>query len=643
MELLVAQNAGFCFGVKKAMDEAIKASNERENVRTLGPIIHNEDAVMQLEKNGVKTLRDINEIQDGQTVIIRSHGIGKDELEKMNNMNIEIIDATCPYVKNIHNIVEKNYKNGYQIVIVGDAVHPEVTGINGWCEKKAIIVNEINDIDDDKFKNKKVCVVAQTTFNSNKWHQLVCEIVKRTKEALIINTICNATEIRQRETMEIAKNVDLMIVVGGKESSNTKKLFEISKQYCKEAIFIENAKELEVEKLRSFNKIGITAGASTPQFIIDEVVTIIKGFEDKRFEKNDIKKEEIKISDEIDYFADFVRLEVGDIITGKVIHVTDKEVYLDISYKSDGIMPADEASNIPINLREHFKEGDVIEVEVIRMNDGEGNVLLSRKELEKEEFFEKLKMYKDEKKPIEVEITKEVKGGYECKFGDLRCFMPISHSGVNEGEAQSILGKKVQANILEIKFEKGNANLILTRRAQVREEKHERARAAIKLIREGQVLNGRVKNIIESGAFVEVGDVDVFIPISEVSWKKISKIEDVLKLNQTIELLIIKVNIEELKVTGSIKRTQATPWENFVSKYSVDDIVEGRIVNMTDFGAFVELEEGVQGLVHISNMSHIRINKPQDVARIGQKVKVKIIGIDTENKKLSLSIKDAKN
>lgn len=648
MEILLAKNAGFCFGVKNAMERALKASEEEKNVKTLGPIIHNPDAVKLLEDKGVFTLNSIDEVREDNTIIIRSHGIGKDEYEILKSRAMKVIDATCPYVKNIHNIVEKNYKSGYTIVIIGDSEHPEVKGINGWCDNKAIILKDIDEVDEDNFKNQRVCVVSQTTFNAKKWHEIACKIISFTKEALIINTICSATEIRQKETEDISKKVDLMIVIGGKNSSNTRKLYDISKENCSNVILIENAKELDMEKIKQFDKIGITAGASTPQFVIEEVMNNLFRASNKDktidlFEKNKLEtKPEDSHDIDLNYFSDFIKIEVGDVVKGKVVHVTDEEVYFDIGYKSDGVLPKEEASNMQINLKEHFKLGEEYDVEIIKLDDGEGNVLLSRRSLEKDEFIENLKNYKHDGTLVDIEVIRMIKGGFECKVGDLRCFMPLSHSGIDliKDNPEDLVGKKLKANVLEVKED--DNEIIVSRREVARQERQQRSRNIILNLKEGMTQRGKVKTIIDSGIFIDTGDYDAFIPVSELSWKRVQKPSDVIKIGDVVEFLIIKLDKALGKVTGSIKRTMETPWEKFIKKYSVEDVVEGKIVAFAEFGAFVELEEGVQGLVHISNMSHVKINKPQDIAKIGQKVKVKIIDIDYENKRISLSMKDAK-
>jgi 4-hydroxy-3-methylbut-2-enyl diphosphate reductase len=337
----------------------------------------------------------------------------------------------------------------------------------------------------------------------------------------------------------------------------------------------------------------------------------------------------------------FKSIYVGDVIEGKVIAVTDKEVFVDIGYKSDGILPMEEVSSMPVNLKEKFKAGDLINIEVISMNDGEGNVLLSRKEAEKEEFYKLLNEAKEAGKAIEVAVKEVNKGGFACQYGDVKAFMPLSLSGLYRGEDQnSYIGKKLKVTINDIKERRGTLELLISRKEIARKEKAERALIVFEKLEAGQTLKGTVRSIIDAGVFVDMGDVDVFIPVSEISWKRINKPGDVISENQMVEFIVIKVNKEELRVTGSIKRMNKEPWEEFIEKNSEEDVVEGKVVRFMDYGAFVELIDGVDGLLHISNISEKRIGKPQEALKIGQKINVKITKIDLENRKVNLSLKD---
>lgn len=644
MEILLAKSAGFCFGVQNAIDRADTAAKEKENVFTYGPIIHNNQVVEKLKAKGVNVINNIEDVKSDYNIIVRSHGISKEEYDCLTQKGANIIDATCPYVKHIHKVVQEKYNTGYRIIIIGDPEHPEVKGINGWCNNSAVIVNGEDDIDNIN-PNEKLCIVSQTTFNQEKWHSFVSKIIKLSREILIFNTICNATQLRQNEALELSQKVDAMIVIGGAESSNSRKLYEICKSNCENAIFIETEKDLNLSDFKGINIVGITAGASTPDYIIKNVIDKIGSLteydEQKNVKENKVNMENQNFAEAQDYFMTFKSIYVGDVIEGKVIAVTDKEVFVDIGYKSDGILPMEEVSSLPVNLKEKFKPGDVINVEVISMNDGEGNVLLSRKEAEKEEFYKELYKIKEAGSTIEVAVKELNKGGFSCQYGDVKAFMPFSLSGVQRGEDQNLyVGKKLNVTINDIKERRGIPELLVSRKEIARKEKEERIHNAFEKLEAGQTLRGTVKSIIDAGVFVDIGDIDVFVPVSEISWKRINKPGDVVNLNQMVEFLVIKVNKEELRVTGSIKRMKKEPWEEFIEKNKEEDIVEGKVVRFMEYGAFVELIDGVDGLLHISNISDKRIGRPQEVLKIGQKINVKITKIDLENRRVNLSLKD---
>lgn len=651
MEILVAKSAGFCFGVQRAVEKAEALGANEGGGYTFGPIIHNNQVVLDLKSKGVNVLENINDLNGGDKVIIRSHGISKEEYEGLKDKGANIVDATCPYVSNIHKIVEDRYKSGYQIVIIGDKEHPEVEGVNGWCDNKGIIIGSEDDINNIHGKYSRICIVTQTTYNQEKWKMLTSKLVDAAREILIYNTVCSATQIRQKEAMELSKTVDAMIVIGGRDSSNTKKLYEICRNECPNTFFIETCEELNVKEVEKFNRVGITAGASTPEYIIKKVIETLNGVSNenalikREMEDNSRVMERENMNqytgEENEYFMSFKKLYTGDIVEGKVIAVNKDEVFVDIGYKSDGILPASEIPGIEVDLKEKFKAGDTITIEILAMNDGEGNVLLSRKEVEKEEFVKLIKGYMDEAKVIEVSVKDVNKGGLSCQYGALRAFMPISQTGTSMGEDLSqFVGKKVEAQIIDIKEKRGNVEIVVSRKELVRNEREAKRKEAIEKMEEGQVCSGVVKAIIKSGIFVNIGAIDVFVPISELAWKRINTPNDVIAENDKTDVSIIKVDRENMKVSGSIKRLKKEPWEEFLEKYKVDDVIEGKVVRFAEFGAFVEILDGLDGLVHISNMADRRINKPQEVVKIGETIKVKIIKIEIESKRISLSIKD---
>lgn len=651
MEILIAKSAGFCFGVQNAIKKAEAVGGDNKEVYTYGPLIHNNQVVDKLKSEGIGVINTLDEVEEGYKIIIRSHGISKAEYEKLESKKAQIIDATCPYVSSIHRIVEERYNSGYKIIIIGDKEHPEVKGVDGWCNEDGIIIDSEDEALQIKYKFKKICIVTQTTYNQERWRAIVKELADAAMEVLIYNTVCSATQIRQNEAQELSGKVDAMIVIGGRQSSNTKKLYDICKENCPKAIFIENEGELDLNELLQLNTIGITAGASTPEYIIKDVVEKLKNASNEINSKKNYMKEGTKTmendmmknysEEEKEYFKSFKRIYAGDIVEGKVIAVNDNEAFIDIGYKSDGILPISEVTGVDIKLKEKFKPGDAVKVGIIAMNDGEGNVLLSRKEVEKEELIKEINEYKEQEKVIEVTIKEANKGGFACQFANLRAFMPKSLSGIGMNEdPNSYVGKKEKAQVIEIKVKRGDIELIVSRKEIVKKEMEDKKQKTIEKLEAGDVLNGIVKAIINSGIFVNIGDIDVFVPISELSWRRLKTPHDVINENDKVEILIIKVNKEEMKVSGSIKRLLKEPWEDFIERYKVDDLIEGKVVRFADFGAFVELMDGVDGLIHISNIADRRINKPQEVLKIGQVINAKIIKIDLETKRISLSLKD---
>lgn len=635
MEILVAKTAGFCFGVKKAIEKA--NSQDGERIFTYGPIIHNKQVVEDLKRKGISVIENLEEVNEKDRIIVRSHGISKAEYDLIEKKGATIVDATCPYVKHIHKIVEQKYSEGYKIVIIGDENHPEVKGINGWCNNSALIINNEEQLKDINKNLGKICVVAQTTYNQKKWFMIVGELIKNAKEILIFNTICSATDERQSEAITLSKQVDLMIVIGGKDSSNSRKLFEICQENCKKALFIEDENELNLEELNNINKIGITAGASTPDYTIKAVVEKINNLTKTETEQK-ISYDNNKADDDVDY--DFKSIEVGEVVEGKVIHVTKDEVFVDIGYKSDAIIPKSLASNGEVNLLEKFRVGDICEAEVVKLSDKEGNVVLSRLNIEKYNIIDELEKIKNENKTITVKVLSEVKGGYECIYNGIKAFLPESHSKLHSTiNDEIVVNKPIEVNIIEVKVQRNNnVEIIVSRRDILKNKVQESKKQFIEELTFGQVLKGKIKSFIDSGIFVTVGPIDVFVPNSEVSWDRKVKPQKEFTINQEVAIVITKINKEENKVSGSIKRTMNEPWDEFISKYQEGDVILGKVVAFTDYGAFVEIIEGVDGLIHISQITTRRIDRPNDFLKIGQVVKPKILKIDYENKKVSLSL-----
>ena len=631
MKVIIAEYAGFCFGVERAVnaaEEVIREANKKI-VYSLGPLVHNSQVVDKFSNKGLKVVDNIDGLEEGEKVIIRAHGIPKDIEEEAKNLGIELIDGTCPYVKAVHKRVERYKNDGYKIIIIGDKNHPEVIGINGWCDNEGIIINteeeamELPNYD-------KICVVSQTTNTINKFEKITAVVKNKGNKVEIFNTICNATSLRQNSAMELSKQVDAMIVIGGYHSSNTNKLVEVSKKYCKNVYHIENIQNLPLQELIKFNTIGITAGASTPDWIIKEVIDTM----------NDINNDN-EIMEAIE--NSIVRIQRGDILKGKVIYVTENEVMVNINYKSDGIIVKEELSNDPdINPRGLFSEGDEIEVYVVRLDDGEGNVVLSTKRIETIKNWEKLAEAYENKEEVECKVLKDVKGGLSVSVKGIIGFMPASQISVKYVEdLSSYNGKTLKARIID--FDQKKRRVILSGR-EIEEEILEKKRNELwDSMEVGKIISGRVARLTDFGAFVDLGGLDGLIHISDLSWFRINHPSEVVSVGEDVEVEILDFNREKNRISLGLKQTLPKPWDIFIEKREVGDKVSGKVVNMLDFGAFVRLEEGVDGLVHVSQISREHVNKPSDVLEIGEEVIVKIIDIDEEEKRISLSMKEVED
>lgn len=631
MEVILADNYGFCFGVKRAFELAIDTLKENnENVYSLGPLVHNSQVVSYLQSLGLTVIHDLDDIAkiESGKVISRSHGITKDlyrELE--NNKKIEFIDATCQYVKSIHKKVEKYYNDGFKIIIVGNPNHPEVIGINSWCDNSAYIIQEIEDTDGIPFEDKdNICIVSQTTNTEEKFKSICDSILKKYDSVKIFNTICNATKLRQNSCANLAKKVDAMIIIGGYHSSNTNKLVNVCKKYCDNVYHIETINDLEIEKLKTFNKIGISAGASTPEWIIKEVLN----------KMDNINKDEMLKAIE----DSMVRLYRGDIVKGKIISVRENEIMVNVGYKSDGIIKKEEISNDPdMNPKELYNIGDEIEVYVLKLDDGEGNVLLSIKRVEDIKAWGKIEKIYNEKEIVTCKVIEAVKGGVIALIEGQKGFIPASLLSVNYvKDLNSYVGKHLNVNIIE--FDRNKKKIIISRKEVEKEEIKEKKKKVWESIDVNQVIEGTVKNITNFGAFVDLGGVDGLIHISDLSWNRVRHPEDVVKEGENIKVKVLDIDKDKEKISLGLKQILPEPWKLFEEKYKVGDIVEGTVVNILDFGAFVRLDVGVDGLVHVSQISDKHVAKPSDVLNVGDKIKAKIINIKSDEKKISLSMKE---
>ncbi len=629
MKVDLAEHAGFCFGVKRAVDaafdEAEKAQNNNIKVYTYGEIIHNEEVIKRLEEKGVITLykEDLDNIPRNSVVIIRSHGVGKEIYDHLNRNGIKILDTTCPFVTRIHQIVSEQSEKGDTIFIIGNPGHAEVEGTIGWCKKtKSVVLSNENDIEDldSSYINKNITVVAQTTFSLKKFEYLVELLNKNGYNANVCRTICNATEIRQSEAEKLANSCDAMIVIGGRNSSNTQKLFDICKKQCRNTYYIQTLSDLDLTVFESVSRVGITAGASTPNYIIKEV--------------HDSMSEES--------FADLLKdenpsnIHPGSIVEGKVIQVKPDQLVVNINYKSEGIVTANEYSNTPVDLTTKVQVGDSITVKVLRVNDGEGQVVLSYKRVAAEKESEELQKAFEDGTVLKGTVTQVLKGGLQVSVGENRVFIPASLiSDTYVKDLTQFEGQELEFVLTE--YDPHKRRVIGNRKKIISEGKAEAAKELFDKIKVGDTVEGTVKNITSFGAFIDLGGADGLLHISEMSWGRIENPGKLFKVGDKVKCFI--KNIDGQKIALSRKFDDENPWLNAEEKYAVGTVVTGKVARMTDFGAFVNLEPGIDALLHVSQISQEHIEKPLDVLKNGQEVTAVVVDVKVPERKISISIK----
>lgn len=622
MEIKVAKTAGFCFGVKRAMD-MVYAQIGKQHVHTYGPIIHNDEVVRELEQSNIFALNSIEELKQKKegTIIIRSHGVNKEIYDIAEQNQLEVVDATCPFVRKIHKIVMEESKKGHEIIIIGNKNHPEVQGIKGWSVSEPTIIESAKEMLSFVPKSQnKISIVSQTTFNYNKFQELVEIISKKGYDINVYNTICNATEERQLETRAIAKNVDAMIVIGGKHSSNTQKLYEISKKECDNTIYIQKNEDLKGLDFSNINSLGITAGASTPNKIIKEVHISMS---EKSFEQ--LLEESL------------VTIKNGEVVEGTIIDVKEDEIILNIGYKADGIISRNEYSNTPnLDLRNEVKVGDKMEAKVLKVNDGEGQVLLTYKRLAAEKGNKRLEDAFNNKEVITAKVDQVLDGGLSVVVEEARVFIPASLvSDTYEKNLGKYKDQEIQFVISE--FNPRKRRIIGDRKQLLVAEKKKKQEELFARIEPNMTVEGAIKNVTDFGAFIDLGGADGLLHISEMSWGRVENPKKVFKVGEQIKVLIKDIQGE--KIALSLKFPETNPWLNAEEKYAVGNIITGKVARMTDFGAFVELETGVDALLHVSQIAKEHIEKPSDILKVGQEITAKVVDFKKDDRKISLSMK----
>ncbi len=631
MSVKIAQSAGFCFGVSRALKMTEDGIKDGKNIATYGPIIHNGQVVEALEKKGVRIIESVDEAKSGDSIVIRSHGVAKSVEDEFKKRNIDYIDATCPFVKKIHRIVSENHAAGKQIVIIGDEKHPEVMGINGWCDDEAVIFSSEEDVNVDFLVDKDVCVVSQTTFERNLWEKIV-KIIKNTcNRVVFFDTICSATNDRQKSTAELSNESDAFIVIGGRNSSNTKKLYQIAKERCERTILIEGAWELPEEFCTPGERIGITAGASTPDWIIKEVFKTMVNAENL--------KGELTFAEAFE--ESLVTLNTGEVVTGTVVKVTPTEVYVDLGFKSEGIIPSDELSEDPdVRPADVVKVGDEVEVFVVRVNDAEGYVKLSKKKVDARKGWVTIENAAETQEILEGKVIEAVNRGIVVAVNGTRVFVPASQATERfVADLSGLVGNNVSLRILNIKEDRRGKKAIGSIKSVLMEEKAKKSEEFWASVEVGKKYTGTVKTLTSFGAFVDIGGVDGLVHISELSWTRIKTPEEVVKVGDVLEVYIIEANKETGKISLGYKKTEDNPWVIAQNTMAVGDVKSVKVVRLLPFGAFVEIIPGVEGLIHVSQIDTKRIGKPADVLNVGQVVEAKIVEADWEAKKIGLSIK----
>lgn len=662
MKIITAEHAGFCFGVKRAVDRVFALTEEFPEcaIYTIGELIHNPQIIAELEARGVRVISE----QDAQRiaekadaahparVVIRTHGIPgrmRDHLLRLAEKNpaFSVVDCTCPYVARIHDIVRENSGSGALTVIIGDASHPEVQGISGCAAGEVMVFPDAEALEsavkDNKFLSNRVIMVSQTTQKLTEWKNCQKIIRKACTNALIFDTICSVTEIRQTEANDLSKNVDLMLVIGGRTSSNTNKLYTIAAQNMEQrrrsdenfhgrAFLMESEKELPLDLLTPQTIVGITAGASTPSSIIEEVI--------KHMNEN----AENVMASEAEDFAGMLEgnlktLNTGEAVTGEITSITPNEIHVDLNAKVTGIIPYSEITDNPsANIENLYHVGDTIEAIVIKVSDLDGVATLSRRKIESVLNWKKIVAAYEAGAILEGQFTNVVKGGALMLLDGVQVFVPASHTGLPKDADLSVLvGTTARAKIIEIDERRHRA--VASVRAVLREERKAQEAAFWANIEEGKQYTGVVKSLTSYGAFVDLGGVDGMVHCTELSWKRIHHPSEVVSIGDTITVYVKSFDPETKRISLGYKTEETNPWNVFTSRYKVGDVAKVKIVSMMPFGAFAEIVPGADGLIHISQISDKKVAKPSDVLELGQVVDAKIVGIDEENHRISLSIR----
>lgn len=624
----MADHAGFCFGVKRAIEITEKTVQQNQGpVYTYGPLIHNRQVVEKLAQQGVKKVDDITSEAPGQ-LIIRSHGVTPEVFSAAEEYGHRVVDATCPFVGKAQRLARELDAQGYQVVVVGDKNHPEVQGIVGWTGGKAFVVENAAEADKITGYNR-VGVISQTTQPEVNFNEVVRTLQSKGIEVKAYNTICHATNERQQAAVDLAQQVDLMIVVGGTNSANTGKLAKLCGSTGTPTYQVESADDLNAKWFVGVKRAGLTAGASTPSWVIEEVVNRMSELGEKMETMQEGMNEAVEVK----------TLRRGEMVSGTVVQISNSEILVDVGAKSDGVIPLRELTSYNADPQDVVQVGDQIDVVVVKEEDDEGRIVLSKERADVQKNWGRLEEAMEQGTVIEGVVREVVKGGLIVDVG-VRAFLPASLVDVAYVEDLSkYVNETIKVKVIEMNSNR--RKVVLSRKAVLEEEIKKAREELFARLEEGQVVKGVVRRLTDFGAFVDIGGVDGLLHISEMAWYRINHPSDVVSVDDEIEVQVLKVDKENEKVSLGLKQVLPNPWDSVDEKYHEGSIITAKVVRLAPFGAFVQLEPGVEGLVHISHLAEQHVEKPEDVVSEGEEVKVKILSVDAKAKRIRLSIREA--
>ncbi len=669
VRIISAENSGFCFGVRRAVDTVTELRKKTDKrLYTIGELIHNRIFVERLEEQNVfcveeEDLPALEAEKDNIVLVVRAHGIRKELVQYLDSIGFEYINATCPYVERIHDIVDKNTCDASLLVIMGDKMHPEVVGTKSYSHCESCVCSDEKELEETlkerlSGSNDSFVLTSQTTYNNEKYVNCQKLSEKLYTNSKIFDTICSVTEKRQNEVVALSKQSDVVLVIGGKKSSNTTKLYEISARYCAAAYLLEKADDLNESEISQLCKrklsqkntvftVGITAGASTPDDILEEVK--VRLTERLRFASDETNNMSTVINDNMSFEemldASFKRLRAGETVKGIVTSVTPTEVHLDLGVKYTGIIPHSEMTmDSSAKLEDLVKKDDEIEAVVIKPNDAEGTILLSKIKIDAAKYWDEIESAEAEGEILTGKVVETTKGGIAVLAKNVRVFIPISQTTLprreeayEEKDLAVFMGKEVSFKIISV--EKARKRVVGSMRAAARVEREAAEAKFWETAEEGMKFTGKVKSITSYGAFVDLGGVDGMVHVSELSWKRIKNPSEVVSVGDEIDVFIKALDKENKKISLGYKVDAENPWTILSEKYNVEDVVEVKVVSLTPFGAFAEVIPGIDGLIHISQISNKKVAKPADELSIGDVVTAKITAIDYDDKRVSLSMR----